>query len=256
MLVTEKANYRSSYPYVTSLFIAAFWMIHLFGFSQELPFFPKSPLEHTILTNLFAHASISHLLWNCVYLYLFGDNVEDALGHLMYGLSFLFFGLIGTLFYFFSHMDGEVGVLGASGAISGILGVYLVFFPNVKTELHFSHYYRYYRLDGPSARVMISLWFALQVALYLLFELHGGSGIAFSAHIGGFMAGLLFGFFLRRIGFVERHRLKLLASSGMKKGVLCPGCNTPRSVASYGRYVCSACQTEFYFDEHGTKIMI
>ncbi|MEM2905564.1 MAG: rhomboid family intramembrane serine protease [Candidatus Bathyarchaeia archaeon] len=144
---------------------------------------------YTFLTSMFLHGGLLHLGGNMLYLYIFGDNVEDMCGHLRYLAFYLLSGIVASLAYMFSAWDSPVPAVGASGAISGVLGAYMLLFPKVriKTLVPVGLFMRFFRVP---AFVMIGLWFIYQLLLaFAAFE----TGIAYWAHIGGFAAGLLLG---------------------------------------------------------------
>jgi membrane associated rhomboid family serine protease len=149
------------------------------------------PVWLTIITSMFMHGGFAHLGGNMLYLWIFGDNIEDRLGHLRYLFFYLLCGVVAALTHVFSvYFIGEdhlIPSLGASGAISGVMGGYLLLFPVRRVTVFFI--FTFIRI--PAFLVLIP-WILLQVANgtgYL-----GGteaSGIAYAAHIGGFLAGLL-----------------------------------------------------------------
>ncbi len=152
----------------------------------------------TLLTSMFLHGGLMHLAGNMLYLWIFGDNVEDRMGHGRYVLFYVLCGLAAALAQALPDPDSRVPMVGASGAISGVLGAYLVMFPGVRVLvlIPLGFFSRTVRLP---ALLVLGLWFALQ----LLSELAGpaGAGVAFRAHIGGFVAGmLLMPLFRRRAG--------------------------------------------------------
>lgn len=128
-----------------------------------------TPLEIGLITSMFLHAGILHFLGNMLYLLPFGDNVEDRLGHLRYLIFYLLCGLAASLIYIAFNRDSAIPLVGASGAIAGVLGGYLAF-------------------------VFIGYWFIMQVfssvASLGASEAESG-GVAFLAHVGGFLAGLV-----------------------------------------------------------------
>ena len=140
----------------------------------------------TILSSMFMHGGLSHLFGNLWYLYIFGDNVEDRVGHTNYLLFYLCCGILADLAHIISDPSSTIGSLGASGAISGVLGAYLVLYPGVKVNTWISWYFRP-KLD---AWVLIGFWFVLQVASSAFSDLSGG-GTAWFAHIGGFVGGII-----------------------------------------------------------------
>jgi membrane associated rhomboid family serine protease len=141
---------------------------------------------YTLLTSMFMHAGWVHLLGNMLYLYVFGDNVEDVFGHLSYMVFYVFCGLVAAFVYIISVLgtqDLYSGVLGASGAISGVLGAYVVLFPKAKVLTLVT-----YLLIPIPAIVFIGFWFVLQ---WFSMYLEPSGGVAYWAHIGGFIAGVL-----------------------------------------------------------------
>lgn len=152
-----------------------------------------SPVYITLLTSMFMHGGWMHLLGNMLFLFIFGDNVENALGRIRYLIFYLVTGIIASLTHVFSAVAfGDnlyIPSLGASGAISGVLAGYLVLFPRRQVKVIIMR-----MLTTVPAIVAIGLWFALQ-----LIEAFGvlsagpqsGGGVAFMAHVGGFIAGLI-----------------------------------------------------------------
>ena len=162
---------------------------------QETDFTIKGPLPislavyWTLITCMFLHGGWAHLGGNMLYLWIFGDNLEDALGHFRYLLFYLLTGVIATLTHVFGtailHANPLVPLLGASGAISGVLGGYILLYPHRQVQM-----FIFRTVAAVPAWVAIGLWFGLQ--LFSTFAEHGGSGsagVAYLAHIGGFIAG-------------------------------------------------------------------
>ncbi|HVR85006.1 MAG TPA: rhomboid family intramembrane serine protease [Planctomycetota bacterium] len=139
----------------------------------------------TLFTNLFLHAGWMHLIGNMWFLWIFGDNVEDRLGHLGYIAFYFVCGLAADAAHILSNPTSDVPTLGASGAISGVMGAYALFYPRqpVRTLIWF---WTVYIIRTP-AFIWIGLWFVQQVLLNVLTP--RGSGVAYLAHIGGFIAG-------------------------------------------------------------------
>lgn len=151
------------------------------------------PVYLTLITSMFLHAGLLHLAGNMIFLWVFGDNVEDTLGHLGFLAFYLACGTIAALLQVLSDPFSRVPSIGASGAIAGVLAAYLLLFPgaNVRTLLFAGPFITITRI---SAFLLILVWFALQAASAVLeIGLVGarGSGVAFWAHIGGFLTGLL-----------------------------------------------------------------
>ena len=150
------------------------------------------PVYFTLFTSMFMHGGWAHLLGNMLYLWIFGDNLENRLGHLGYLFFYLLCGLIASLAHvftsYFFERDMLIPSLGASGAISGVLGGYLLLFPRNRV-----HVFLIRAIVPVPAIVALGFWILLQVISGMSTpggEQTGG-GIAYAAHIGGFIAGLL-----------------------------------------------------------------
>jgi membrane associated rhomboid family serine protease len=138
----------------------------------------------TVFTSMFLHGGVLHLVGNMLYLWIFGNNVEDAMGHPRFVAFYLLSGIMAATFQFFYDPDSNIPMIGASGAVSGILGAYLVLFPfaRIKTLLFIIIFIKIVELP---AVVLLTIWFFMQI-LY-----SGAGGVAWYAHIGGFIFGLL-----------------------------------------------------------------
>lgn len=151
---------------------------------------------HTLLTSMFLHADIFHIGGNMIFLYVFGDNIEDDFGHLRFLLFYLLCGLLADLAHILSlttSSDLLIPTLGASGAISGVLGAYIVMYPRARilTLLLF----RFFYVVPIPAVIFLGFWFLLQV-LYTFLGMDGG--VAYWAHIGGFAAGVIIALFFKK----------------------------------------------------------
>ena len=158
-----------------------------------------SPVYITLFTAMFLHANLLHIGGNMLFLWIFGDNVEDRLGHLWYFIFYLFCGLVASVAQIAVAPDSMLLNLGASGAIAGVLGAYMVFYPGarVRTLIFLGFFITFVRL---SAFIVIGLWFALQlVSGYesLNPAAVSSGGVAYFAHVGGFVAGLFIGLLVR-----------------------------------------------------------
>lgn len=145
----------------------------------------------TLLTSMFMHGGLMHLLGNMLYLHIFGDNLENLMGHLRYLVFYLSCGVLASLAHVFSSAalgaDLLVPSLGASGAISGVLGGYFLLFPKRRVRVLIFRF-----ISEVPALVAIGVWFAFQLISSLsMFGGGGGGGVAYGAHIGGFIAGLI-----------------------------------------------------------------
>jgi membrane associated rhomboid family serine protease len=168
----------------------------LFGFKELPPAIAVVPAELTLLTSMFLHGGWMHLLGNMLFLWIFGNNIEEALGHGRFIVFYLLCGLAAALGQAFSAPGSTTPMVGASGAIAGVLGAYLILFPhaNVRTLVWFIVFVR---LVNVPAWIMLGLWFVMQV-LGGLSTPQGGGGVAFWAHVGGFVAGIILLAVLRR----------------------------------------------------------
>jgi len=160
------------------------------------------PVYSTLLTSMFMHGGWAHLLGNMMFLWIFGDNIENDLGHKNYLIFYLLAGLLASLAHVFStNLLGQnllIPSLGASGAISGVLGAYLIKHPTRSVHIWFL-----LGIFSVPAIIAVGLWFVFQV-INGLGTLGGqeGGGVAYAAHIGGFIAGLLI------VNFFPRFRAK------------------------------------------------
>ena len=157
------------------------------------------------LLSMFLHGGWLHLIGNMWFLWIFGDNVEDALGHVRYLFFYLGCGGAAALAQAFIAPTSQVPMVGASGAIAGVLGAYLVWFPwaRVRTLLFLGIFFTVTELP---ALVFLVLWFVVQFFSGTLALASAGAavgGVAFFAHIGGFLAGAIVAFLLRRSGRVR-----------------------------------------------------
>ena len=140
-----------------------------------------------------------HLIGNMLYLWIFGNNVEDAMGHLRFLLFYLLCGLIAGLAHALPNAMSDVPTLGASGAIAGVLGAYLLLHPHARVLVFVPLGFMARTFYLP-ASIVLGLWFALQMISSALTQTTEGGGVAWGAHIGGFLAGLLLVIFFRRRG--------------------------------------------------------
>ena len=144
----------------------------------------------TILTSMFMHGGWLHLIGNMLYLWIFGDNVEDLMGHVGFGVFYLIAGIAATLAFVFLNAGSTVPLVGASGAIAGVLGAYLVLFPRARI-LSLVPFGFYSRLVEVPALFFLPIWFLLQFLQGITDVAGTGGGVAWWAHVGGFVAGIL-----------------------------------------------------------------
>jgi membrane associated rhomboid family serine protease len=197
---------RRIVPLVTYALIALnvlFFFVELGGgdaFIEKWAFVPSRFLANpgadfpTIFTSMFMHAGWVHLGGNMLYLWIFGDNVEDRFGHIKFTIFYLFCGLAATMAQMAFSMGSNVPNLGASGAIAGVLGAYILLFPQGKVRV----------LQGQqviqvSALIVIGMWIVLQFfsGVGSIANTADTGGVAYMAHVGGFVAGFVLTFLFR-----------------------------------------------------------
>jgi membrane associated rhomboid family serine protease len=170
-------------------FVAHFGAVpaHFTGVAQHAA--PGLAPGLTIATSMFLHGGVLHLLGNMVFLWIFGNNVEDATGHGRFLAFYLACGAAAALAHIHTHPASNVPMVGASGAISGVLGAYFLLYPHARivTLLLLGFFAQTVRIP---AFVFLGFWFLMQFFSWALADGEGG-GVAFVAHIGGFLAGLL-----------------------------------------------------------------
>jgi membrane associated rhomboid family serine protease len=155
------------------------------------------PAGATIVTAMFLHGGWLHLIGNMLYLWIFGDNIEDRLGRGRFVVFYLLCGAVAALGQGVADPRSEVPMIGASGAISGVLGAYLVLYPRAKVLVLVPLLIFVTTVRVP-ALVVLGIWFAGQLLSSLVAAPGSGGGVAFAAHVGGFVAGVaLIRLFLR-----------------------------------------------------------
>ena len=197
---------RRTVPLVTYALIALnvlFFFVELSGgdaFIMQWAFVPSRFLANpagdflTLFTSMFMHAGWVHLGGNMLYLWIFGDNVEDRFGHVKFILFYLLCGLAATFAQLAFSMGSNVPNLGASGAIAGVLGAYILMFPQQQVKVLVG------RVVTPvSALIVIGLWFVLQFfsGFASIANTADTGGVAYMAHVGGFIAGFVLAFLFR-----------------------------------------------------------
>jgi len=152
---------------------------HFTTFEQVLPF----------LTSMFLHGGFLHILGNMWFLYIFGDNIEDRLGHIRYLIFYLLSGVAAGLVHLLTSWNSRIPTIGASGAIAGVMGAYLILYPKARI-LTLVPIFFFFQLFEIPAFVFLGYWFLLQLA-FASFSGGEGGGIAWTAHAGGFIAGIV-----------------------------------------------------------------
>ncbi|MBO0857090.1 MAG: rhomboid family intramembrane serine protease [Chloracidobacterium sp.] len=155
-----------------------------------------SPIYLTMLSSMFMHGGWLHLGGNMLYLWIFGDNVEDSMGHLKYLIFYLLCGFLASATHIFFSPNSMIPSLGASGAIAGVLGSYLVMFPRNRVRVLLPLGIIWTTTEIP-ALIVIGLWGLLQFISGFGSIGGAGGGVAYMAHIGGFIAGVLLVFLFR-----------------------------------------------------------
>ena len=197
---------RRTIPLVTYVLIilnVLFFIAELSGgdaFVEKWAFVPSRFLANpgadflTLFTSMFMHAGWVHLGGNMLYLWIFGDNVEDRFGHLKYLIFYLLCGLAATFAQLAFNRGSDIPNLGASGAIAGVLGSYILLFPGKQIKVLLGS-----SVASVSALIVIGGWIVLQFfsGVASISSTADTGGVAFMAHIGGFAAGLLLTFLFR-----------------------------------------------------------
>jgi membrane associated rhomboid family serine protease len=207
MIPLRDENPSSTFPFVNYLLIAAnilvfaYQWLTLTGDPNAVLQFALIPARVTsgfdigdvtsIFASMFMHAGLAHIGGNMLFLWIFGDNIEDAMGHFKYLAFYLFGGVVASAVHILSSPESTVPTVGASGAIGAVLGAYLVLYPRrrVLTLLFLGYFIRMVMLP---AVYLLGFWFFLQIFSGLM-ALGGPDvgGVAFWAHIGGFGTGVL-----------------------------------------------------------------
>ena len=169
------------------------------------------PFEVTLITSMFLHAGWLHILGNMLYLFVFGDNIENSMGHIRYLFFYLLCGLGANGLEIFTSVGSHVPGLGASGAIAGVLAAYLVLYPTSRVGTLIPIGFIFFPVRLP-AWVLIGFWFALQLIDGLVTlsakTTNVSGGVAYWAHVGGFITGLILVWLFRhpeRVGQMQRY---------------------------------------------------
>ncbi|MCO8125199.1 rhomboid family intramembrane serine protease [Stieleria sp. TO1_6] len=156
---------------------------------EKRPMLPSKVSPYlTILTCIFLHGGWMHILGNMWFLYIFGDNVEDRLGHVGFALLYLVTGSLASLAHYVASPDSPIPTVGASGAIAGVMGAYAWFYPHAKVQavLPLIIIFQIFIIPAP---VFLGIWFVIQTVSGVMSSGAEAAGVAWWAHIGGFVAG-------------------------------------------------------------------
>jgi membrane associated rhomboid family serine protease len=159
---------------------------------------------HTLFTSMFLHGGWMHLIGNMWFLWIFGNNVEDSMGHVRFVIFYLLCGLAAAAFQVVSQPSSGVPMVGASGAIGGVMGAYIVLYPRVRVHMLVFLGFYVTRIVVPAV-FMLGYWFLLQLLGGAVAQGRAGGGVAFWAHVGGFLAGALLVVPFRNRALVARH---------------------------------------------------
>jgi membrane associated rhomboid family serine protease len=153
------------------------------------------PATLTLVTSMFLHGGWMHLLGNMLYLWIFGNNIEDVMGHAKFVVFYILSGILAALSHALTDPSSQIPMVGASGAISAVLGAYLLLFPRAHVLVLLPGI----GMTRVAAGIVLGMWFLTQLISGGMSVGASGGGVAFFAHIGGFIAGMaLIGLFKRR----------------------------------------------------------
>lgn len=234
MIPLHDDNPTTLQPYLTVAFIVACTLVFLWQLAQgtemqqaivyrlgvipavlfghrELPAeLHPIPPAFTVLTSMFLHGGWMHLISNMLYLWIFGNNVEDSMGHVRFLVFYVLCGVAAVLFHALPSPEATIPMIGASGAISGILGAYVLLYPHARVHVLIPLGFIWPLVRLPAMGVL-GLWFAMQL-LSSLFADPNSPGVAFGAHIGGFVAGMAL------IPFFKYRKVRLFARPRPRQG--------------------------------------
>lgn len=167
----------------------------LFGQGELSSHVVAIPAFATLFTSMFLHGGWMHLIGNMLYLWIFGNNIEDVMGHTRYIVFYLACGVLAAISHAMTDPSSIVPMVGASGAISGVLGAYALLFPRARVLVLIPGF----GMTSVAAGIVLGMWFVMQLLSGGMTLGTKGGGVAFFAHIGGFVVGMaLIGFFKRR----------------------------------------------------------
>ncbi|HWP94071.1 MAG TPA: rhomboid family intramembrane serine protease [Thermodesulfobacteriota bacterium] len=211
----------SSFPFINIIFIVLNSLIFLYEvslggelehFIHEYGLIPAKVVFYSntgfvdrfypFFTSMFLHGGWFHLIGNMLFLYIFGDNVEDRMGHFKYLLFYLICGLGAAFTQIITNVRSEIPMVGASGAISGVLGAYILLFPKSRIVTLVPIFFFLHIVEIPAA-VFLLIWFIMQFfsGVATLAASRDTGGVAFWAHVGGFVVGLVLTRFFIKKGY-------------------------------------------------------
>ena len=198
-------------PYITVTIIvlnALLWLVEISMPQRELNDFlfqngivPAAFSGPTLVTSMFLHGSWSHVIGNMWYLWIFGDNVEDRLGHGRFIVFYLLCGIVAALGQIVMNPSSTLPTIGASGAIAGVMGAYFVLYPQSRVITLIVLIVFIQVVEVPAV-ILLGFWFLMQLysagAIAVTASTHGSGGVAFMAHVAGFVSGLIGVFVFRK----------------------------------------------------------
>jgi membrane associated rhomboid family serine protease len=198
-------------PYLTVTIIvlnALAWLFELALPRDILPVFlqvygvvPADFRAPTLISSMFLHGSWSHVIGNMWYLWIFGDNVEDRMGHGRFLIFYLLCGIVAAVGQIVMDPDSTLPTIGASGAIAGVMGAYFVLYPHSRVLTLIPIFLVFMQVIELPAIILLGFWFLMQLfnagAVAVTASTHGG-GVAFMAHVAGFVAGAIGVFVFRK----------------------------------------------------------
>ncbi len=217
MIPLKDENPHRSFPVVTISLIAINVVVFIYqlqmqhaeanAFVHQFGAVPFSIVHgqnlYSPFTSMFLHGGLLHIAGNMLYLWIFGDNIEYLCGHFRFLLFYLLCGFIAFLSHFLTTPFSHIPMIGASGAISGVLGAYALKFPRARVYVLIPLFIWIWRIFRIPAAIVLGFWFLIQI-ISGLFSSGRGPGVAWFAHIGGFVAGIV----LIRAFEKKRYKLK------------------------------------------------
>ena len=190
-------NPRVLYPFITYsiilINILTFTVQHYIGqssFIYNYGFIPNKFEIKTIFSSMFMHGGIVHITSNMWFFYIFGDNIESILGHVKFFVFYLMCGIFAAITQFLFDPDSSIPMVGASGAIAGVLGAYMIRFPKARVHVLAIIFIFITTIIVP-AQIVLGVWFLIQLSSGLSsIGIDTNGGVAWFAHIGGFIAGV------------------------------------------------------------------
>ena len=203
MIPLRDDNPRQRIPYITVGIIIANVMVFIYQLTLPAEFdkafvmqYGAIPVQishgqnlYSIFSSMFLHGGLFHIAGNMLYLYIFGDNIESILGHFRFFIFYLVCGALAFLSHYIFMPFSPIPMIGASGAISGVLGAYARRFPRARVMVLVPLFIWIWRVFHIPAVLVLGFWFIMQ--LMSGFTAGAGSGVAWFAHIGGFIAGII-----------------------------------------------------------------